>query len=176
MLKTTRQLLNSFCLQLVACSLLLLSSCNTIDLYEKVVPVPAHQWQSSFKPQFSFHIKDTMVPYKAFIILRHNNKYRYNNIWVHLLAKAPADSVQKLGLELPLANKEGWLGTGMDDVFEHRIRIGNEIEKLGFVKLGADGFYFTRPGEYFFTLEHIMREDPLMDVMNVGLRLEKQTP
>lgn len=159
----------------MACSLQLLS-CTTIDLYEKVVPVPKHQWQSSFKPQFSFTINDTTVPYQAFVILRHNNKYKYNNIWVNLLAKTATDTAQKLSLELPLANKEGWLGTGMDDVFEHRVRIGGEIEKLGFVKKGADGFYFARPGEYTFALEQIMRDDPLMDVMNIGLRLEKKTP
>lgn len=151
-------------------------SCTTIDLYEKVVPIPGHQWQSSFRPQFTFQIKDTATPYQAFIILRHNNKYKYNNIWVSLLAKAPADSVQKLSLELPLANKEGWLGTGMDDVFDHRVRVGTEIEKFGFVKMGPDGFYFTKPGEYTFTLEQIMRENPLSDVMNAGFRLEKKMP
>jgi gliding motility-associated lipoprotein GldH len=155
---------------------LLLFSCNTIDLYEKVVPVPGHQWRSSYRPQFTFEIKDTTVPYQAFVIFRHNNMYRYNNIWVNVLAKAPADTARKLSLELPLANKEGWLGTGMDDVFEHRVRIGGEMEKLGFVRTAADGFYFAKPGAYTFTLEQIMRDDPLADVMNVGLRLEKKTP
>lgn len=166
--------MNFICL-LIACSLQLLS-CTTIDLYEKVVPVPKHQWQSNFKPQFSFTITDTTVPYQAYVILRHNNKYKYNNIWVTLFAKASTDTTRKLSLELPLANKEGWLGTGMDDVFEHRVRIGGEIEKLGFVKMGAGGFYFVRPGEYTFSLEQIMRDDPLMDILNVGLRLEKKTP
>ena len=159
----------------MACSLQLIS-CTTIDLYEKVVPVPKHQWQSAFKPQFTFTIRDTTVPYQAFVILRHTNQYKYNNIWVNLLANAPTDTVQKLSLELPLANKQGWLGSGMDDVFEHRVRIGGEIVKLGFVKMSADGFYFSQPGNYTFTLEQIMRDDPLMHVMNVGLRLEKKTP
>jgi gliding motility-associated lipoprotein GldH len=138
--------------------------------------VPKHQWQSSFKPQFTFTIKDTTVPHQAFVILRHRNQYRYNNIWINLLAQAPSDTSQKLSLELPLANKEGWLGTGIGDVFEHRVRIGAEIGRLGFVKMGADGFYFNQPGDYTFTLEQIMRDDPLMEVMNVGLRLEKKAP
>lgn len=153
-----------------------LQSCDTIDLYERVVPVPAHQWRNNFRPQFTFEIKDTTVPYQAFIILRHNNKYRYNNIWVNLLVKSPTDSAQKLGLELPLANKEGWLGTGMDDVFEHRVRVGGEMAQLDFITMNADGFLFTKPGVYTFTLEQIMRENPLPDVMNVGFRLEKKRP
>lgn len=134
----------SFCLLLIA-GCLFLSSCTTIDLYEKVEPVPDHQWRSSFQPQFTFQIKDTTVPYQAFVVLRHNNNYKYNNIWIALQAKAPSDTVQKLNLELPLANKEGWLGTGMDDVFEHRVRIGGEMGKLPFVKMDADNFYFTAP-------------------------------
>lgn len=168
--------MNLRCLQLVACSLWLLSSCTTIDLYERVTPVPAHQWRSSFKPQFTFQVKDTTVPYNLFVLLRHNNKYKYNNIWVNLWAKAPGDTAQKLGLELPLANKEGWLGTGMDDIFEHRVRVGGEVERFSFVRLSANEFHFTKPGTYTFTLEQIMRDDPLPEVMNVGIRLEKKTP
>ncbi|HEV7332215.1 MAG TPA: gliding motility lipoprotein GldH [Flavisolibacter sp.] len=176
MWKLIQRPINFLCLQLVASCVWLLASCDTIDLYEKVVPVPKHQWQSSFKPQFTFDVKDTTVPYQAFVIFRHNNKYRYNNIWVNLYATGPADSTQKLGLELPLASKEGWLGTGMDDVFEHRIRIGNEVERFRFVRMGEDGFYFTRPGQYTFSLEQIMRDDPLPEVLNIGFRLEKKRP
>lgn len=143
-----------------------LSSCTHIDLYEKVVPVPKHQWQSSFKPAFSFNIKDTGVPYQLYFIVRHNNRYKYNNVWVKLAAKGPTDSAQTFTLELPLANKEGWLGSGMDDVYEHRI---------GFV-LDPRKFGFAKAGDYTFTVEQIMREDPLLNVMDVGLRLEKKTP
>lgn len=167
---------NFLFLQLLTCGVWLFSSCNTIDLYEKVVPVPRHEWQSSFRPQFTFEVKDTTVPYQAYVIFRHNNQYKYNNIWVNLYAAGPADSVQKLALELPLASKEGWLGIGMDDIFEHRIRVGNEVERFRFARMGADGFYFAKPGTYTFTLEQIMREDPLPEVMNVGFRLEKKMP
>jgi gliding motility-associated lipoprotein GldH len=96
-----------FILQVVLCSFLL-SSCTTIDLYERVVPIPKHQWQSSFKPQFTFDIKDTAVPYQIYFIIRHNNEYKYNNIWINLYAKGPTDTATKFSLELPLANKDGW--------------------------------------------------------------------
>ena len=176
MFKSGNKHFSFFCLQLIACSLWLLSSCTKINLYEKVVPVPAHQWQSSFKPQFTFDISDTTAPYQIYILLRHNNQYKYNNIWINLWGKAQTDTAQKLALELPLASKEGWLGTGMDDMFEHRIRVGNEASKFPFVKPAEEGFYFTKPGTYTFTVEQIMREDPLPYIWNVGLRLEKKTP
>ena len=149
---------------LLPASCVWLSSCDTIDLYEKVVPVPKHQWQGSYKPEFTFNIKDTAVPYQVYFIIRHNNKYRYNNLWVRLHAKSPVDTAQTFNLELPLANKEGWLGSGMDDVFEHRVAFALDPEK----------FRFSRSGDYQFTLEQIMRDDPLENVMNVGIRIEKK--
>ena len=34
-------------------------------------------------------------------------------------------------------------------------------------------FYFRKKGDYTFTIEQIMREDPLNNVLNVGIRIEK---
>ena len=164
MLGFKKNALNLFFLQLTAC-ILFLSSCNTVDLYEKTVPIPRHEWSSSFKPQFKFTIKDTTVPYQVYIIIRHNDRYNYNNIWVNLYTQAPGDTVQKVQYELPLASKEkGWLGSAMDDIYEHRIAITPQNQKL----------YFRKAGEYVFTLEQIMREDPLQQVMDVGIRIEKK--
>jgi gliding motility-associated lipoprotein GldH len=149
----------------VSC-VLILASCTTIDLYEKTVPIPKHAWSSSFKPQFKFTIKDTTYPYQVYIIIRHNDKYNYNNIWLNLYTQAPGDTVQKVQYELPLADKEkGWLGSAMDDIYEHRIAITPQAQKL----------YFRKSGEYTFTLEQTMREDPLQHVMDVGVRLEKKS-
>ncbi len=157
--------LASCALLLVSCFLFLLS-CQTIDLYEKNAAIPAHEWKSSFKPQFKFTIKDTTVPYRVFIVLRHNEKYNWNNIWLNLYTQSPGDSVKKVQYELPLANKDnGWLGNSMDDLYEHRILI---------TPINQD-VYFRKAGEYTFTLEQIMREDPLLNVMNIGLRIEKKS-
>lgn len=151
------------CLQFIAISLLL-TSCTTVDLYEKVETIPKQEWSASYKPQFTFTIKDTTTPYQVYLIVRHNNQYKYNNIWVNLYAQAPADSIKKFGLELPLANKDGWLGSGMDDIFEHRIAFTLDLER----------FRFKNSGAYTFMLEQIMRDDPLPNILNVGIRIEKK--
>jgi gliding motility-associated lipoprotein GldH len=147
-------------------AVLILNSCRTIDLYEKVVSIPGHSWQSNFKPKFTFEIKDTSSNYQVFIILRHNDKYNYNNIWLNLYAQAPGDSAKKFMLELPLANNEkGWLGSAMDDLYEHRVALTLDPQK----------FNFKKAGTYSFTLEQVMREDPLLNVLNAGIRLEKKS-
>jgi gliding motility-associated lipoprotein GldH len=51
----------------------------------------------------------------------------------------------------------------MDDIYEHRILIQKQTR-------------FTKPGDYHFRFEQVMREDPLEHVLNVGLRIEKAAP
>ena len=143
----------------------ILVSCKSIDLYEKSVTIPGHAWRSGYKPAFTFTIKDTSTPYQLFVVLRHTDKYRYNNIYLNLYIKQPGeDSTRTARYDLVLANDEGWLGSGMDDIYEHRIAL---------TPIGGE-FYFRKPGDYTFTLEQLMREDPLENVLNAGLRIEKK--
>jgi gliding motility-associated lipoprotein GldH len=150
---------------LVPCTLYL-TACTTIDLYEKSVAIPGHAWQHSYQPSYTFTIKDTASAYQIFLVLRHNDKYNFNNIYVNLRTKQPGqDSVQTARYDLTLAtNEKGWLASGMDDIYEHRIPL---------TPTGQD-FYFNKTGDYTFTVEQIMRENPLKNVLNVGLRLEKK--
>ena len=117
-------------------------ACTTIDLYEKNITVPGFKWQSSFKPQFSFLIKDTTVEYQLFLVLRHNEKYNYNNIWINLYSRPPGDTLHKASFELQLATNEKWLGTGMDDIYEHRIKLTDP--------------QYLKAGVYHFVVEQIM--------------------
>jgi gliding motility-associated lipoprotein GldH len=157
--KTTRKVL---AFVLVALSL---AACQTIDLYEKVETIPGHTWQSGYKPKFNFTVKDTTASYQLNIIIRHSEQYRFRNIWLNLYAQAPGDSVKKFTVELPLATPEkGWLGSGMDDLYEHQVTLTLDPSK----------FNFNKPGDYNFTFEQIMREDPLMYVFNIGMGIEKK--
>ena len=151
---------------LAACGLTLVA-CNTIDLFEKTVAIPGHQWSSGFKPKFSFTIKDSNAAYQLYIIIRHNDKYNFNNIWLTLTATSPDGTTSQFPqIEMPLAAKEkGWLGSGMGDIYEHRIPLTLDPAKLP----------MNKAGNYTFTLQQIMREDPLQQVLNAGLRIEKKT-
>lgn len=139
-------------------------SCTSIDLYEKSTSVPGHSWQADYKPSFTFTIKDTTSSYQLFVVLRHNARYKYNNIYINLSTKQPGeDTVRTARYDLRLANENGWLASGMDDIYEHRISLTPF----------SGQFYFRKPGDHTFTIEQIMRDNPLDHVMNVGLRIEK---
>jgi len=141
-------------------------SCTSIDLYEKTATIPGHAWKHSYQPSFTFTIKDTAVPYQLFLILRHTDQYNFNNIYINLVTRQPGqDSTQTVRYDLRLGtDNEGWLGSGMDDIYEHRIPL---------TPVGGQ-FYFKKAGEYNFRIEQIMREDPLNNVLDVGLRVEKK--
>lgn len=143
----------------VVCTLCL-TACTTVDLYEKTVSLKDEQWSSSYKPEFNFTIKDTLSQYQVYFVIRHTQKYNFKNIWVNYYYQPPSDTLHKETQEFPLATNKGWLGTGMDDIYEHRIKLSENPGKL-------------KAGEYKFILENIMREDPLQHVLNVGIRIEK---
>jgi gliding motility-associated lipoprotein GldH len=145
-----------------AFAFLILIGCQKIDLFEKNVPIPGHSWQNNFRPTIEFTIEDTTNLYHLFVVVRHTDAFGFNNLWMNIYTQSPTDpKPKKQQLDLTLAqNEKGWLGTGMNDIFEHRIRITREPIAL-------------QKGNYRFQMEQIMREDPLKEVLNVGLRLER---
>lgn len=139
-----------------------LSSCSPIGVAEKTERIPGHSWLSSFTPSFDFAIQDTVSRYRLFVVIRHTDAYRYKNLWVEIGVGVPGEVTRTEKRNLILAtDQKGWLGKGMDDVFEHRILLNEQPAT------------FRKAGKYTYTLRHLMREDPLGYIMNAGIRIEK---
>lgn len=142
--------------------MLSLSACVQTGVFEKTITFPKHEWSSKEKQVVRFTISDTSSNYRLFFVIRHTNAYRYNNIWIKLGSKGPADSsFQFQQFDIPLATNNHWNGTGMDDIFEQRILLSQR------------SIHVQKAGTYEFILQHIMREDPLGEILNAGIRLEK---
>lgn len=136
--------------------------CSPIDVFEKTATMPKQEWHYNNQPSFSFDISDTASVYNIFITLRHSDAYKYNNIWLKIGSIAPGDSIRYQNLDLQLASDaKGWEGEGMDDIFEVRKNIT------------PGPVHFKSAGKYTFTISQIMREDPLKNIFNVGIRVEK---
>ena len=137
-------------------------ACIKIDQFEKTVQIPSRQWFYNNTPAFTFHITDTASLYNLYIVLRHNDAYDYNNIWLRLGTQFPGDSMHFQNINLTLANDAtGWEGSGMDDIFEVRKNISQ------------GPIPFKKTGDYTFSVSQIMRENPLENILNVGVRVEK---
>jgi len=138
------------------------SACLQTGLYEKITFMPAQQWEYAFQPEFKFEITDTTSSYRLYFLLRHDNAYAFNNLWVSVDSRLPGDSVmQTERFEFKLASGQKWLGTGMDDIFDHRILLYKEPVR------------FSKLGTYYVRFRQDMRTDPLEHVLNAGFRLEK---
>lgn len=141
---------------------LLLFSCGNIDLFEKQEIIPKQEWYYNNVPEFTFNIQDTTSLYNIYVVVRHTDQYNYNNIWLQVGSRFPGDSMQYKKLNLKLgSDAKGWEGVGMDDIFELRAIIT------------PGPVAFNKPGDYVFSIGQIMRDNPLLHILNIGLRVEK---
>jgi gliding motility-associated lipoprotein GldH len=137
-------------------------SCRQLDVYEKNTTIAGHNWKSDFAAKGSFDITDTTSFYNLYVVLRHTDAYRYENIWLSIGLQAPGDSMRYTRYNVQLAKgAEGWEGTGMNDIWE--------IRKL----LQTSGSLFKKTGTWNFSISQLMRDNPLPHIMSAGLRVEK---
>ena len=138
-----------------------ISACNQASLFERLENIPDAEWKTGEILDFSIEIPDTTQNYYLIVTIRHTYKYAYRNVWVKLGLQQPgSDSITYRDFDLPLANNERWLGVGMDDVYERRIRLFGKPVR------------FTSTGTARFTLQQIMRDNPLKHVLQAGIRVE----
>lgn len=137
-------------------------SCKQINVFEKNTPIPKFKWKQDFAATGTFHITDTVSTYNLYIVLRHTDAYAYNNIWLIVGLQSPGDTMYQQKVNLSLASDaNGWEGSGMNDIWEVRKLLNDRPQR------------FIRNGEYKFQIKHIMRDEPLRNVMSVGMRVEK---
>ena len=138
-------------------------SCKQIDLFEKNTVIHNYEWAGDFNAKGSFSITDTASLYNIYLVIRHTDAYKYNNIWLKIGFQAPGDTMHYQRLNLQLANDmTGWEGSGMNDIWELRKMLNSQPEP------------FKKAGNYSFTISQNMRDNPLLHVMSVGLRVERQ--
>lgn len=137
------------------------SSCESINTYQKYESIPHYNWQSSYLLNFPVEIKDTTVRYNIYINTRHTDDYPYMNLWLLVSTTLPDGRNLKKRIEIPLANSEGkWKGEETGNIWDASYMLQQNT-------------IFDKPGNYTFTLEQNMRQDPLPGIMAMAVRIEK---
>jgi len=148
-----------FLLSLVA---LLAHSCREQAFYEMNEPVPDRNWTYGHVPAFEVRIADTAARYDVFLRVRHTSAYPFSNLFLLLHEKGPGLRDTAFRHEMKLAELDGrWTGTGAGGLFD------NEL-------LAKKDFVFPDTGVYRFAVEQNMRENPLREVADVGIKLLKK--
>lgn len=139
-----------------------LASCMELNNFEQNVEIKNHEWSALQPAEVSFNITDTVSPYNVMVVLRHTDAYAYKNIWLNIATQQPGDSVyRRERFELTLQHPDGtWIGSGLNDIWEIRSPLFTNIR-------------FTKQGTYHIQLQQAMRDEPLLHIMNAGVRIEK---
>lgn len=145
--------------------MLALSACSDKNaVIDKSTEVDGHNWTYLNRFRFDAKIDDPTVPYNLYMNLRVTGDYKYSNLFVLVTQTGPDKKSETKRYELKLANKEGeWYGEGSGNLYSFQISL-------------RTNYKFPAKGAYTFYIEQNMRDNPLREVSDVGLRVEKVTP
>jgi len=145
-----------FCFLLVA-SLFVGCSSNVID---SNVEIPDRKWTYRNHIITSFEIKDNAKAYNVYFKLRHTAEYKYSNIFILAHFKDGKNTVNQR-FEFQLAKNDGeWLGSGSGNVFSYTLPL-------------LENHRFPRNGKFEIEIEQNMRDNPLVEVSDVGILVEE---
>lgn len=143
-----------------------IQSCVTSDMYQSQVDIKDGKWYIADQPTFTFNVTDTAAMYNTNMIIRHDDTYPYNNVWLKLLIQKPNDSIytDSVQIDFTLSDEKGyWLGLAQGNFYVHKLRIPEPTLAT-----------FTHSGTYTIKVKQMMRKDPLPAILNVGLQISKR--
>ena len=120
-----------------------------------------NNWEYTNKLHYAVKIDDAAIPYNLYFNLRVTANYKYSNLFVLVHRTGPDKKTSAVRYEFPLAGKDGeWYGQGSGNIYSYQMRF-------------ISHYKFPAKGVYQFEIEQNMRDNPLREVSDVGLRVEK---
>ena len=141
----------------------LLAACEPNRTFERNISIPSGEWQRANPVELSISISDTTAAYSMYLTVRHTTSYPFSNLWLNIKTTYPSGNSGTLREQVYLGDNQEmrWKGDCIRDICLVQIPV-------------VEGHRFSEEGEYHFTIEHIMRTNPLPDILDIGLRIEKQ--
>ncbi len=136
-------------------------SCNDNRIFESNQSIENNQWTYDNPIVFDVEIQDTSVRYDVYVNIRHTKEYEYSNLWMKIQTTFPNAEKVETPVNLPMADDDGkWFGSGLGSVLSTKLLIQ---EKAIFPEIGT----------YKLELFQNMRVNPVEEIMDVGLEIEK---
>ena len=137
------------------------SSCIKNDaLIDTHQAIAGHHWSYLNKVQVPFNIEDTTARYNILINLRHTSDYKYSNIFflIHIISPEGKRSTERKEFRLAMPDGE-WLGKGSGNIYSYQLPY-------------KSGYRFGKKGKHIIVIEQNMRDNPLREITDAGLRIE----
>jgi gliding motility-associated lipoprotein GldH len=140
-------------------------SCNTDPntVYKQHEDIEDGKWFLKNEPTFTFEIADTTQRYNVHYLVRNSLAYPYYNLYIkRFLLDDKQKTIDEALNELILMDEKTGkpLGDGMGDLFDHKI-------------VALKNYKFSRKGKYSIKIRQYMRQDPLPEVLSMGISVEK---
>ena len=136
-------------------------SCDRSKVFDLYLEVDSQGWDVTDTISFEVEIDSQENGlYNTFIGLRNNNDYLYANIFFFVNVETPSGIHRIDTLQYILAAPDGkWLGSGVGEIKYNLLKFReNESMQSGFYK---------------YEIVHGMRDDVLIGIEDVGLRIER---
>lgn len=138
------------------------TSCADAAFFEENKSIENRSWSYDNTQEFAVKIDDSTAKYDVFINLRHAAGYDFANIYLLLHQQGAGLLDTAYRHEIALAARDGrWLGRSAGTLYE--------VQTLAYTD-----FVFPDTGIYRFTLEQNMRQNPLAQIADVGIKLVKK--
>ena len=140
------------------------TGCNDPNrVFDENTGIVNRNWSYTNPVKYHVKIDDEKADYKLYFNARVSGDYKYSNLFVLLHTRGPQMPPNLMRYELKLSSNTGeWLGSGSGNLYSYQI----------FFKT----IRFPAKGVYNFEIEQNMRDNPLHEVSDIGLRVEKVTP
>lgn len=136
----------------------LLSGCDPDNIADSNQTMPSRNWSYANKVKVMVDITDSNKAYNIYLKLRHTSDYRYSNIFV-LLNLRSAQKKRSRRYEFKLAQADGqWTGSGSGNLYSYTFPL-------------LTNFKFPAPGKYELELEQNMRDNPLKEISDAGIKV-----
>jgi len=137
----------------------LFASC-TNDVIDNNIEVPERKWTYRNHISAPFEIKDNTKAYHIYFKLRHTADYKYSNIFILAHFKNGNKVVSKR-YQYKLAKNDGeWLGSGSGNIFSYVFPL-------------QTNYRFPRNGKFEIEIEQNMRDNPLTEIVDLGVLVEE---
>lgn len=140
---------------------LFVSCQNEVTLVDTNQKTNHLKWGYADKVRIPVKVGDTKRAYTFYLNLRHTGDYKYSNIFILIHQIGPDGKKTSERKEFTLALPDGeWLGTGSGSLYSHQMVFRKD-------------YHFPQKGTYIFEIEQNMRENPLHELSDIGIRIEE---
>lgn len=136
------------------------SSCEQQAIYHQYQAIENLSWEKNREYYFTFQVDDNTIPYDITFEIRNSSLYPYQNLWLFYNEERPIGPMVRDTMECMLADEFGkWYGNGIS-LFQTSFPV-------------RTNYMFPDKGRYTFSFRQGMRNDTLLGIQEIGLKVEK---